>query len=151
MRLFKIFVYVHVWLRLFWCDLVCIHKQHDIEYLIISITVFRCAFVLMFQCCTLEHPFEARNQCALIMKIIQSPVKPPPSTSVSAEMINLVLWLLQKDPNNRPSIKDLLHEAILLTFYRLVMSSYDAYYFFFDVEFNFVLFYINLFSAILFE
>ena len=72
-------------------------------------------YVLIYQCCTLEHPFEARNQCALIMKIIQSPVKPPPSTSVSAEMINLVLWLLQKDPNNRPSIKDLLNEAMTRT------------------------------------
>eukprot|EP01036_Dinobryon_divergens_P022734 gene22734-31020_t len=69
--------------------------------------------VMLYECCTLEHPFEARNQCALIMKIIQSPVKPPPSTSVSAEMINLVLWLLQKDPNNRPSIKDLLNEATI--------------------------------------
>ena len=27
--------------------------------------------VLLYECCTLAHPFEARNQCALILKIIQ--------------------------------------------------------------------------------
>jgi len=31
--------------------------------------------VLVYECCTLRHPFEARNQVALIMKIIQAHVR----------------------------------------------------------------------------
>ncbi len=66
--------------------------------------------VLLYECCTLCHPFEARNQCALIMKIIQSPVKPPSPALVSPELSKLVLWLLQKDPMKRPNIRDILCE-----------------------------------------
>jgi NIMA (never in mitosis gene a)-related kinase len=69
--------------------------------------------VLIYECCTLRHPFDARNQCALILKIIQAQVEPPPSTTTSDILCNLVLWLLQKDPINRPSTKDLLNEKII--------------------------------------
>lgn len=44
------------------------------------------------------------------MKIIESPIKPPPATNASPVLINLILWLLQKDPRLRPSIRDLLKE-----------------------------------------
>ncbi len=64
--------------------------------------------VLLYECCTLCHPFEARNQCALIMKIMQAPVKPPPEATVSPQLCKLILWLLQKDPSNRPHIRDIL-------------------------------------------
>ena len=66
--------------------------------------------VLLYECCTLCHPFEARNQCALIMKIMQSPVEPPPAENVSPQLSKLILWLLQKDPTSRPCINDLLGE-----------------------------------------
>lgn len=63
------------------------------------------------KCATLQHPFEARNQCALIMKIIEAEVKPPSSSAVSMELRHLILWLLTKDPNLRPSIRDVLNEV----------------------------------------
>lgn len=66
--------------------------------------------VLIYECCTLIHPFEANNQCALIMKIIEAPVSPPPSSTTSPVLTNLILWLLQKDPRQRPSVKDLFNE-----------------------------------------
>lgn len=69
--------------------------------------------VLIYECCTLRHPFDARNQCALILKIIQAKVEPPPSTTTSDELCNVVMWLLQKDPIDRPSTKDLLNEQII--------------------------------------
>lgn len=47
------------------------------------------------------------------MKIIESPVKPPPPTNASPVLTNLILWLLQKDPRLRPSIRDLLKEVIV--------------------------------------
>jgi serine/threonine protein kinase len=66
---------------------------------------------LVLQCATLEHPFEARNQCALIMKIIEAQVKIPTASPITTELRNMILWLLQKDPNTRPSIKDVLNEV----------------------------------------
>ena len=46
------------------------------------------------------------------MKIIEAQVKIPSSTVISTEMRNVILWLLQKDPNARPSIKHILNEVI---------------------------------------
>lgn len=45
------------------------------------------------------------------MKIIEGQVKIPSSTVISTEMRNVILWLLQKDPNARPSIKHILNEV----------------------------------------
>lgn len=72
-----------------------------------------CCTVL--QCATLQHPFEARNQCALILKIIDAQVKIPAGAqaSVSLELRNLILWLLQKDPDSRPSARDVLCEVMM--------------------------------------
>lgn len=67
--------------------------------------------VLLYECCTLRHPFDAKNQCALILKIIQSPVEPIPGENVSPGLSGLILWLLQKDPAMRPSIRALLNEV----------------------------------------
>lgn len=67
--------------------------------------------VIMYECVTLRRPFEARNQCALIMKIIEAPVAPPSADLASAELVQLVLWLLQKEPAARPSTKQILDEA----------------------------------------
>ena len=47
------------------------------------------------------------------MKIIQSPVKPPNPTTTSAELSKLIMWLLQKDPVNRPCIRDILCEQFV--------------------------------------
>jgi serine/threonine protein kinase len=69
--------------------------------------------VLLYECCTLKHPFEARNQCALIMKIIQAQVEPPSSSLVSSGLTTLILWLLQKDPTHRPTIEELLNESVI--------------------------------------
>ncbi len=63
---------------------------------------------------TLQRPFDAKNQCALILKIIEAEPLPPPSLSmISNSLWNLSIWLLQKDPNKRPSVKDLLTESVI--------------------------------------
>jgi NIMA (never in mitosis gene a)-related kinase len=64
--------------------------------------------IILYECCTLSRPFTAGNQCALIMKIIQAAVEPPPETHASGELSSLVLWLLQKDWRQRPSVKEVL-------------------------------------------
>jgi serine/threonine protein kinase len=76
------------------------------------------------QCATLQHPFEARNQCALIMKIIETQVKIPATAVVSNELKNVILWLLQKDPNTRPSIKDVLNEVRCCSFLSCTQLAY---------------------------
>lgn len=35
----------------------------------------------------------------------------PTDTLISTDLRNLILWLLQKDPNVRPSVKDILNEV----------------------------------------
>lgn len=90
--------------------------------------------VVLYECCTLRMPFEAYNQCALILKIIEvsrraefsrpsnpkcaltnsnaqgkyEPVRP---IHVSAMLCKLVSWLLTKEPLQRPSISDILSEV----------------------------------------
>jgi serine/threonine protein kinase len=45
------------------------------------------------------------------MKIIEAQVKPPSSSNISPELVALIMWLLQKDPINRPSIKQIVNEV----------------------------------------
>jgi len=41
--------------------------------------------VLLYECLTLRHPFEARNQCALILKIIKGQFPPVPVPEAQEE------------------------------------------------------------------
>lgn len=70
--------------------------------------------VILYECCSFKHPFDAGNQCALILKIIQSPVPPLPSPSdISQELFSLIQWTLQKDPTCRPTVRDILCERVV--------------------------------------
>ena len=68
--------------------------------------------VLLYECCCLRRPFEAKNQCALILKIIQEDPTPLPS-STPPGLRKLVMWLLKKEPSERPTIKDILNEQLV--------------------------------------
>ncbi len=58
----------------------------------------------------LSHPFDARNQCALIMKIVQAQMAPI-SPHVPTPLSDFILWILQKDPKDRPKIKEILNDV----------------------------------------
>ena len=62
---------------------------------------------VLYELCALKHPFEARNQAALIMKIIQGRYDALPN-SYSKDLINVVTQCLQKDYRKRPTIPDIL-------------------------------------------
>ena len=47
------------------------------------------------------------------MKIVNSEIQPPPVDSVSTELRRLVTWLLQKDPNARPTVKEIMCEEVI--------------------------------------
>ena len=62
---------------------------------------------IVYEMCTLKHPFEARNQAALVMKIIQGRYAPIPSY-YSRELMDIINSCLQKDTRKRPTINDIL-------------------------------------------
>ena len=62
---------------------------------------------ILYELCTFNHPFDAKSQGALILKIINEPVKDI-SNDFSQSMKNLIKLLLEKDDIIRPSIKDIL-------------------------------------------
>jgi len=62
---------------------------------------------VLYELCAFKHPFEARNQAALIMKIIQEKYLPLPSM-YSREISEIITSCLQKDYRKRPTINDLL-------------------------------------------
>ena len=62
---------------------------------------------ILYELCTFKHPFDAKSQGALILKIINEPVKEI-SNDFSQSLKNLIKLLLEKDDIIRPSIKDIL-------------------------------------------
>lgn len=70
--------------------------------------------VILYECCAFRHPFQAGNQCALILKIIQSAVPSLPDESeISHEIYTMIQWALQKDPTSRPTVRDILCEKVV--------------------------------------
>ena len=65
--------------------------------------------VILYECLTLRHPFEARNQCALILKIIKGKFPPVTVTEdVDEKLVELCNMCLTHDCKKRPSVSDIL-------------------------------------------
>lgn len=65
--------------------------------------------VILYECLTFKHPFEARNQCALILKIIKGKFTPIADNHPADERLKeLVKICLTHDCSRRPSVSDLL-------------------------------------------
>ncbi|OQR89253.1 hypothetical protein THRCLA_09829, partial [Thraustotheca clavata] len=62
---------------------------------------------VLYEICTLKHAFDAPNILMLIVKIIQHDFAPLPSC-YPTEMTELLKALLNKDPDQRPTIDDVL-------------------------------------------
>ena len=66
---------------------------------------------ILYELCTFKHPFEARSQGALILKILNK--KPEPiDNCYSSELNNLIFLLLDKNSENRPSCEEILNNKI---------------------------------------
>jgi serine/threonine protein kinase len=63
---------------------------------------------VLYELCTRKHPFDARNQGALVLKIIQGKYPPVSSSSYSVELRTMIDLLLARDTRRRPSAADLL-------------------------------------------
>ena len=65
--------------------------------------------VILYECLTLKHPFEARNQCALILKIIKGKYPPvPDECGADKGLKDLLAKCLTHDSKKRPSVAEIL-------------------------------------------
>jgi len=76
---------------------------------------------VLYELCTLKHPFESNNQGALILKIVRGKYNPI-SSQYSKDLSNMVDSCLCKDYKKRPSINDILNFPIMVE-----KSSYFGY------------------------
>jgi NIMA (never in mitosis gene a)-related kinase len=80
--------------------------------------------VLLYECCSFRHPFEAKNQCALILKIIQSPFTPLTETDLlPPDLVKLIDWTLKKDPSARPTVRDILCEVVCIIMFAVIFVT----------------------------
>lgn len=63
---------------------------------------------VLYELCTLRHPFEAQNQGALILKILRSKYAPI-SPAYSRQLAEMVDKLLNKSSSARPSMQEILN------------------------------------------
>ena len=62
---------------------------------------------ILYELCTLRHPFEGENLASVITNILSKSPEPLP-THYSELLTNSILEMLNKDPGSRPSISSLL-------------------------------------------
>ena len=62
---------------------------------------------VLYEIVALRPPFEATNHLALAKKIIQGTIERIPDRS-SEDLQEVVQWMLSTDPEQRPSVEDLL-------------------------------------------
>lgn len=69
---------------------------------------------ILYELCTLAHPFEAKNQAALLLKIIKGKYESIPKI-YSRSLAEIVHSCLMKDFKKRPSVKSILQLDIVQT------------------------------------
>ena len=69
--------------------------------------------IILYELCTLKHPFVADNLLGLVFKIVQEKPDPIEGDRYSPELIDLISVLLQKDPENRPSVRQILKTDLI--------------------------------------
>ena len=68
---------------------------------------------ILYELCTFKHPFNAKSQAALILKILKG-THDPIGNNYSNDLKNLVNSLFEKDAKKRPSCKQILHNNIII-------------------------------------
>ena len=67
---------------------------------------------MLYELLALCHPFEARNQAALVLKIVRGQYEPP-AGDYSAGLVRLLDLCLAHAPSRRPHTAELLREPSL--------------------------------------
>ena len=68
---------------------------------------------ILYELCTLNHPFNARNQGALILKIIKGDFAPLDASRASPPLVAMIHRLLSRDADRRPSARQVLCQPIV--------------------------------------
>ena len=68
---------------------------------------------ILYELCTFRHPFNAKNQVSLILKILKG-THDPIGNNYSNDLQNLVNSLFEKDAKKRPSCKQILNNNIII-------------------------------------
>eukprot|EP01066_Platyproteum_vivax_P012639 Platyproteum_vivax@DN5737_c0_g1_i1.p1 len=71
--------------------------------------------VVLYEMSTLKHPFDAENLHTLAVKILSGEF-PPPSPQYSEDLAHLIKWLLSKNPEDRPSVIEILQQDFMKPF-----------------------------------
>lgn len=110
---------------------ICVEKPYDNKS---DIWALGC---ILYQLCTLNMPFQASNQAALFLKIIQGKYPPIESHKTkyvySREIKNIITRLLEKNKNMRPSMRQIINDnsftikAIQLGFGKDLMKIKSLY------------------------
>ena len=92
---------------------------------------------ILYELCTFQKPFNAFNQAALCMKIIDGKYKPinklEKIPKYSRNLENMINWMLQKNYKERPLMKDILNnkifyeKAIIFGYEKDIKSIYNNY------------------------
>jgi NIMA (never in mitosis gene a)-related kinase len=78
---------------------------------------------ILYELITFCHPFTASNQAALFIKILHGNYTPLPENT-SKDLVNMVKFILQKNYNKRPSMKDIItSETFLYHAFRLGLEN----------------------------
>jgi len=68
---------------------------------------------ILYELCTLKHPFDAKTQGGLFLKIIKGTYEPI-SSEYSRDLSDLIAKILQKDCRDRPSIQQILETPAVI-------------------------------------
>ena len=69
--------------------------------------------VILYEMCTFKHPFEAKSQPGLIMKILTGKFEDIPNT-YSIHLQEMVKCLLEKDIKKRPYVVDIMNKKVIV-------------------------------------
>ena len=70
--------------------------------------------VVLYEMCTFNKPFQGESVKEIYNKIIEN-IYPSVGNKYSKELINLLGELIQKNFNERPSIKDIIHKYVFIS------------------------------------
>jgi NIMA (never in mitosis gene a)-related kinase len=68
--------------------------------------------IILYELCTLRHAFTADNLLGLVFKIVSDQFVPIPDT-YSKDLQVLLERLLEKDPDQRPSVREILRMPLI--------------------------------------
>lgn len=86
--------------------------------------------VIAYQLCTLRLPFKRESPAATIAAILTAPHDPIPHKLYSDELKAIINKLLTKDPEHRPSIKELIKVPVIRNALDKLLNEFEGKIFF---------------------